>query len=220
MKDLPLLVLLRLSEASAKLPRIALNSGETLIEVIIAVSVFVIIMGAAAGMHVNSIRTTAMNRNDIQAELLADDGIEFIRNILGTNFLRFAPKAGQCWNTKLTHTNIETCDQALNKIPAGSYRVAMDPTSSALPIVLSAAADFGIAPFDANNPNAWYQIKLDDQLNFYNYHRGTDSVFFHTIQISYPDPDLMQVISTVAFRAGKDMRVFRKSNLFNSMSRE
>ncbi len=165
-------------------------------------------------MNLTSTRITAMNRNDLVAAAFAEEGAEMIRNIRDTNLLRFASKAADCWRTHPIYSDLDTCANPGKEIAQGSYRVGINVVSNALPVALSAASDSGIAPLDANNPNAWYQLKLDDaNTNLYNYFRGTATIFYREVKISYSaaDPNVMNVISTVVYRSGKDPRVLTRS---------
>lgn len=73
-------------------------AGETLLEALVAISVMLTVIGPAAGVYATSVRTISYNRNDLIAAAIADEGVEMMRNIRDTNFIRFAPKATDCWN--------------------------------------------------------------------------------------------------------------------------
>ncbi len=97
--------------------------AETILEVVVAISVIMIILAPASGLYIASVRTVATNRNDLTAAALAEEGIEIVRNIRDTNFMKFSNKARDCWNTVPGHTDGATCDAAANKIAEGSYRL-------------------------------------------------------------------------------------------------
>ncbi|MBI5412802.1 hypothetical protein HZA42_00460 [Candidatus Peregrinibacteria bacterium] len=86
------------------------NRGETLIEAITAVSIFLVILMPASGLYVSSIRTVSMNRNDLVAVALAEEGVEVMRNIRDTNLIKFSPKAKKCWNAQPKHKDLDKCD--------------------------------------------------------------------------------------------------------------
>ena len=73
-------------------------AGETLLEVVIAVGVLMIILGPASATFVASVRTVGQNRNDLVAASLAEEGVEVVRNIRDSNFLKFSAKGTACWN--------------------------------------------------------------------------------------------------------------------------
>lgn len=107
------------------------NRAETLIEVIIAVSILMVIMAPASALYISSTRTIAGNRNDLIAAALAEEGIEMVRNMRDTNLLRFSPKATNCWNTRPEHEDLSNCEAAGNKIAAGRYRLTLNPSTLA-----------------------------------------------------------------------------------------
>lgn len=101
--------------------------AETILEVVIAISVIMIILAPASALYIASIRTSATNRNDLVAAALAEEGIEIVRNIRDTNFIKFSDKARDCWNTKPEELPAGTdCFDAGNKIAAGTYRLTID----------------------------------------------------------------------------------------------
>ena len=75
-------------------------SGETLIEVLIAVSVLIIVMTPSAALVMQSTRSTAYARDNLIAMSLADEGIELMNNIRDANFLKFGEKFDLCWDTR------------------------------------------------------------------------------------------------------------------------
>lgn len=142
--------------------------AETILEVVIAVSVIMVILAPASGLYIASVRTSANNRNDLAAAALAEEGIEIVRNIRDTNFIKFSNKARDCWNTVPGHTDAATCDAAANKIPEGSYRLSVNvdqDSADYLKWTLSEPAVIGAAA--ALNPNLTgasdgnYRLSLD-----------------------------------------------------------
>lgn len=112
------------------------SSGETILEVIIAVTVLMLILGPASALYISSTHTIAGNRNDLIAAALAEEGIEMLRNMRDTNLLKFSPKAQECWNTKPDHDTLtdsdapmtaQSCENSDNKIAGGKYRLTLNP---------------------------------------------------------------------------------------------
>ena len=93
------------------------KSGETLLEAIVAVSILLIVLGPASALYVGSIRTVAVNRNNLVASSLAEEGLEVFLNIRDTNLLKFSSKKTDCWNTKPDPAiTLKECDKLANKI--------------------------------------------------------------------------------------------------------
>ncbi|MBI2638268.1 hypothetical protein HYW83_01620 [Candidatus Peregrinibacteria bacterium] len=103
------------------------KKAETILEVIIAVAVLMVILAPASALYIASIRTAATNRNDLVAAALAEEGIEIVRNIRDTNFIKFSDKIEDCWNTVPNHSGN---DCAVNKIGNGPYRLEVNVYST------------------------------------------------------------------------------------------
>ena len=198
--------------------------AETLIEVLIALSVIMAVSSITTGVHVTSTRSTANNRNDLIAATLAEEGIELMRNIRDTNFLRFSDDT-QCWNMKPGETN---CTLAASKLAAGSSTVWIDPADFS---VKFANYNYGINTADLNAPgnNDSFKLKLRKLVDPNDPTSGAklyvnngiagddDSFFYRGLDISYIN-DSMEVVSTVYYPSatGKVRTVVRATVLTNT----
>lgn len=142
--------------------------AETILEVVIAVSVIMVILAPASGLYIASVRTSANNRSDLAAAALAEEGIEIMRNIRDTNFIKFSNKARDCWNTVSGHTDTGTCDDAANKIAGGSYRLSVNVDQDSADYLKWTLSESAVIGGDAAlNPNLTgasdgnYRLSLD-----------------------------------------------------------
>ena len=188
------------------------HSGETLIEIIIAVGVIITILAPAAGLQVQSIRDLAFNRDYLIAETLADEGIEIIRNMRDTNFLKFPGKEKDCWNTKPDDSNnpsqitLDTCDK--NKIEAGSYILKRDIDTLKWSIKNIGANSI---PDDFNfEEDSEYRLKLDNDTQLYNHDSGELTNFFREIYVEYDGENKMNVLSRVFFKNGAKTKIVKR----------
>ena len=94
------------------------HSGETLIEVMIAISVLVLVMVPVAELNIKATRNNAYNRDHLVAENLATEVLEIIRGIRATNLLLFIAKENLCWNTKpdFKDKDMDKCEEEGNLI--------------------------------------------------------------------------------------------------------
>lgn len=199
--------------------------AETLLEVVISVAMIMVVLAPASALFISSSQNTSGNRNDLVASMMAQEGLEIIRNIRDTNFLRFPEgSVSDCWNMK---PDAADCAIPANKISAGSYTVSPDLQNPAA--VHFAPVNDAMA---LENPSADYRLKLDesslpvcDLVTTTNCHthfkedthlyihsadatRGTPVDFYRDVKIEYLDlnsdsaSDLMRVTSTVVYRAG------------------
>ena len=66
------------------------SRGETLLEVIVALLVLTIGSASATSLIVTSIRANQFNKDSLIALNLAQEGIEYMRNLRDTNWIKFS----------------------------------------------------------------------------------------------------------------------------------
>jgi type II secretory pathway pseudopilin PulG len=76
------------------------RKGETLLEVLIALVVLIIGSVTATSLILTSIKANLYNKDALQALNLAQEGIEYMRNLRDTNWIRFSANRQGCWNVK------------------------------------------------------------------------------------------------------------------------
>ena len=76
------------------------SRGETLLEVLIALVVLIIGSVTATSLILTSIKANLYNKDALQALNLAQEGIEYMRNLRDTNWIRFSANRQGCWNVK------------------------------------------------------------------------------------------------------------------------
>lgn len=190
------------------------HSGETLIEIMIAVSVLMIALAPSSALYIDSIKSTAANRDYLVAETLAEEGIELVRNIRDTNALKFSAKAKECWNAGL-EANMDNCGS--EKINPGFYRISMDLSSINFP----ASLETQINGFDSASPSDDYRLKLDPS-GLYNHASGSDTNFYREINIQYSATapnDVMFVSSRVFFKSGAKLKEVFRTAVLTSISK-
>lgn len=82
------------------------RSGETLLEVLIALVVLIIGSVTATSLILTSIKANLYNKDALQALNLAQEGLEYMRNLRDTNWIRFSANTQGCWNVK---PGVATC---------------------------------------------------------------------------------------------------------------
>ena len=86
------------------------NKGETIAETIIAVSVLAIGITITSTLMSSSIQNMNNSKNRVIAINIAREGLEAVRNIRDTNWLRFSGKRRICWNHLPQNLNSECAD--------------------------------------------------------------------------------------------------------------
>lgn len=79
--------------------RLRSRAAETLAEVIIAITVLTLGTGSATVLVMTSIRATHSGEDRLVAYNLAREGVEAVRNLRDTNWLRFPSERASCWDT-------------------------------------------------------------------------------------------------------------------------
>lgn len=101
------------------------HKSEALIETIIAVTIIAIATMAAMTVLRTSLKGNEVIGEKIVALNLALEGVEAVRNIRDTNYLRFAADPANCW-TNISATIASDCDTA-NSIQDGTtYALSRD----------------------------------------------------------------------------------------------
>jgi type II secretory pathway pseudopilin PulG len=72
--------------------------GETIAETIIALVILTVGITLASGMMASSMRNMHSSKNRVIAVNIAREGIEAVRNIRDTNWLKFSGHRRDCWN--------------------------------------------------------------------------------------------------------------------------
>lgn len=100
--------------------------GETIIETIIALSVLAIGVTLSSTIMASSLRNINTSKNRVIAVNIAREGIEAVRNIRDTNWLKFSGNARGCWNQIPQILDGVTCAETCNgstPITPGGYIV-------------------------------------------------------------------------------------------------
>lgn len=183
------------------------NSGETLIEVMIAISVLIIIMAPTSALNVQAIRNNAYNRDHLVAENLAAEGLEIMRGIRDTNLLRFISKETLCWNTKPEYKETDKCDKSENLIKNGSYIIKETIGSPEVELVLK--ADDPLPDDFKPADDSEYQLKDN---------AGKPTNFYREIYMEYStSKKTMFISSRVFFKNGAKVKKVTRITALNSI---
>ena len=153
------------------------NKGETILETIIAVSILAIGVTLSSTLMASSLRNINTSKNRVIAVNIAREGIEAMRNIRDTNWLKFSGNARQCWNHLPSEldpgTCAEICDSITPPIIPGDY-------------IVYKAEGIGGNSTDCNTVQRW-RLKAVEKI-------GTDPDFFsnsvlHQVDIEPIDID-------------------------------
>ena len=83
--------------------------GETVTETIVALTIMAFGIALASALLANSLRNIGASKNRVVAINIAREGIEAVRALRDTNWLKFSSNRRQCWN-HMPQTLPDTCD--------------------------------------------------------------------------------------------------------------
>ncbi len=148
------------------------RKGETILETLIAMGVLLIGIMMASTIMSTSIRNINSSKNRVVAVNIAKEGLEAIRNIRDTNWLKFNSKKRECWNHD---PKTDSCDGVNSIIGSGDFIVYKEPITDAsgeekgwkwrLESLTSGKTEVTEIPTDGN-PNEFY-IEKDGKIISY-----------------------------------------------------
>lgn len=131
-----------------------MKKGFTLIETLVAITVLTIAIVGPMSLAISSINSVKIVKNQVIAFYLAQEGIEYVRNLRDNNFIQ--GNTGTKWLDRL-----ENCWIGSGKCVIDVSRNTITNCGAQCPV-----------------------IKYDDAGGFYyNYKSGTDTIFIRTVKI-------------------------------------
>lgn len=104
-------------------------SGETLLELVIAITVLTIVLASVFSVLIQSSATNENSIKRVEALNIAREGIESVRNIRDTNWLKYSGDRRAKWLCLDTTTNPNACEgNNSSLISTGIYRVDFSDT--------------------------------------------------------------------------------------------
>jgi len=182
------------------------SNGFTLVETLVAVAIFSVALVALLTSLGRGIADISYAKNKTTAEYLAQEGIEYIRNMRDTYVLYNVGGAQVGWDTfraKVGATNDTICARA-NKY--GCYLPDLDFNNS--------SAITNITPTDCGAPCLY--LRYNPANGAYNYSAGLNSIFSRKIVVTQTNTNELKILSTVSWTQGSGSKSTTLSeSLFN-----
>ena len=183
------------------------NRGFTLVETLVAVSIFTVSILALFSVLTQGVSNTNYAKQKIIASYLTQEGIEYIRNMRDTYVLYSATSqiGWDAFNTNLTDAS------ACQVVGIGCFFNAdslnyLDPTQPMIDITLTACSS-------ATCPNG--VLSYNSATGKYGF-SGTSSGFVRKIEITQPNANETKISSTVYWTQGSgNYNVVFSESLFN-----
>ncbi len=195
-----------------KIGKVSINTnadGFTLIEALVAISIFTVSILALVAVLSNSVANINYAKKKVIATYLAQEGIEYIRNIRDTYVLYPVVMSdgtgSDTWND--FRVEVSSCDVLIAK---GCYfdDKDLDYLSTEQPItkILVAECPSGVCP----------SLLYDEASGKYNYTTGETTDFIRKINVEQIKDDELKITSTVSWTQGSGTyEVSFSENLFN-----
>ncbi len=170
-----------------------ITRGFTLIETLVAIGILVLAVTGAFSAAQMGITTSTYSKNQVIAFYLAQDGVEFIRNLRDNNGLR-----EQAWLTGISSDSSDPC--------YFNNTCTVDPTAvSPNPNIIRCSGGSGSCP-----------LLKQDSSGIYGYVSGTDTIFRREIQLTRINDNEISILVSVIWRKGLVDRTFRvRENIFD-----
>lgn len=178
------------------------NKAFTLVETLVAISIFTVSVLALMMVLSNSLSNANYAKRKLVATFLAQEGVEYMRNLRDT-YVLYEPPTGNGWDNFI----IKISDCALGNVCYFDH-TDIDFADQSQPII-----DMDIFPC---SPNC-QELKYNTSSGEYNYDPlGTDSGFIRKIQTTEISSDEIKVISTVSYSTPSGIKnISLEENLFN-----
>ncbi len=95
--------------------------GETIAETIVALTILAMGIAMTSTLMANSLRNVNTSKYRVIAVNIAREGIEAVRNIRDTNWLKFSGKRRMCWNHMPKPLDEDECNDGSDLINPGNY---------------------------------------------------------------------------------------------------
>jgi len=182
------------------------EKGFTLVETLVAVAILSMAILGLLSVLASGIIDTTYAKNKIIAGYLAQEGIEYVRNMRDTYVLYDATSAQNGWNsfnTKLTSASCQAVNGCYFNASSLSYSV---PSSKAMTNISILPCSSGSCPY----------LLYDTTNGKYGYASGTTSSFIRKIRISQILPDETEIFSTISWNQGSGIySITLSENLYN-----
>ncbi|MDB5266610.1 MAG: seg [Parcubacteria group bacterium] len=176
------------------------NLGFTLVESLVATTVLILAVTGAFSAAQTGITASTYARDQVIAFYLAQEGVEYIRNVRDTNALQSQP-----WLN-----NLSLCVVDVN---AGLLNVCTVDVPNNSIIWCNSDGDFNSCPF----------VQKDPTSGFYGYNLGNssyDTIFRREMQVTPINQHEVSVLVQITWKRGNVDRIFQaRENIFDWQTR-
>lgn len=188
--------------------------GFTLVETLVAVSIFTLSLLASMAVLTNGISDTGYAKKKVVATYLAQEGIEYIRNMRDTSMLYDTVSPLHGWNqfnSTISGASGNTLCGSSNGCYFGDISDFSSQSQPIMSIPLTACSSTSSSSVCPNGP-----ILYDSANGKYGYSSGVNSGFARRIKVTQISADETKISSTVSWNQGSGFRsVSFSESVFN-----
>ncbi|HPU94791.1 MAG TPA: hypothetical protein PK398_01290 [Candidatus Gracilibacteria bacterium] len=186
------------------------KKGETLIEVITALTSLVLAGVAAVTVIISMMQSNAISKEYLIAQNLAREGIEGVITIRNTNWLRFPSTKSTDWLCVSANSNPVSCTETVAR--TNHYRLNYKNNE----FILENEASTPIAPETGNA----FQLNLTST-SLYTHESGENSGFYRMITFEQIDgsPDKYKVTATVQWMNRSKVNEYKLSSIITNYAK-
>lgn len=138
------------------------KAGQTLIETLVAIFMLVMGVTAAIGLAIYAFNSSSTVTKQIIATGLAREGVEAVKNMRDTNWLKDALTINGCYDYASSQANKANCYQNWLGSASGTVPFCINPTSGNGPCIGDISGSPGynnVLRFDSSSANFWVKFR-------------------------------------------------------------
>jgi type II secretory pathway pseudopilin PulG len=177
------------------------KKGETLLEVLIALTIITVASAAAGSAIMSAVQGLSLSKNYLIAQNLADEGLEAVKNIRDTNWMKFPIDKDTCWLVIENMTSKDGNDCAT----ATSFQYKDGGASNDYLLKFETdkwTATSQAVAFDPNITPTLYALSLADATGRYENNATGTPVFYRAIRVVAQAPGSITIDSIVQWYEG------------------
>lgn len=156
------------------MPIKAKKNGFLLVEAMISITILLMVSATAITLLIYANKAIQFNAHSLEASWIAQEGINGIRGLRDTNWIRFSYDKETCWDA-IT----DTCD-GTTRMTEGYYRIENSLTEP--PQLAQTTTELDLTDGNSSN-NDEYKIFKDEKGNLSHDETGEQTIYYRSVQI-------------------------------------
>lgn len=156
------------------MPIKAKKNGFLLVEAMISITILLMVSATAITLLIYANKAIQFNAHSLEASWIAQEGINGIRGLRDTNWIRFSYDKETCWDA-IT----DTCD-GTTRMTEGYYRIENSLIEP--PQLAQTTTELDLTDGNSSN-NDEYKIFKDEKGNLSHDETGEQTIYYRSVQI-------------------------------------